>query len=77
MKALISAHPDQMLRSVGPDIVGEDFPATCHWGSAIGYLREHSDIFIDVNLKVKENTGLGETLWLFTRKLQALVVPVS
>lgn len=63
-----------MLRSVGPDILGEDFPTTCHWGSAIDYLREHSGLFIDLNLKVKGGTGLGETPGSFTLYFQALSI---
>ena len=53
LEALLLAHPDESLRSTGPDIFGNDLPTACGWGVVVDVLRERSRLFVDLNLKAR------------------------
>lgn len=52
LETFLLTHPDRGLRSMLPELLGADMPDACGWGEAVGYLRESSRFFVDLNQKV-------------------------
>lgn len=51
-------HADMGLRCAAPGLLDGDMPRRCGWGEAVGYLRQYSSSFADLNLKVKGRAGM-------------------